>query len=425
MSQYKRLLVISHNCFSRTGSNGRTLANLLDGWPKDKIAQLYIHSEQPCFDICERYFCITDMAILKSLLKRTCAGSIVKPSDKCADKKDATVIQGNKAKLKNSIFFRCREAVWKSRLWNRRGLDKWISDFLPEIILVQAGDAGFLFDLAVDISCKYHAPIVVYNTEGYYFKDVSYLQENCLSRFIYPSLHRAFQKSYEHLIKISKAEIYNCDLLRSDYEAVFHTGSRTTIMTSSEFTEEEVYAHKKNRIVYAGNLGVNRHKGVVEFANALREYSFDMVLDVYGKAPNKKVEDELKSCAGICFHGFIPYDELQQILRESKYLLHVESFDAFYKEDLKYAFSTKIADSLAAGSCLFVYAPENMAVIQYLQGKEAAALITTQEFLKEKIAGVLQDELLCQTYAENGRKLAERNHNLIKNREEFQKILLT
>ena len=59
----KRLLVIGHNCFSRTGSNGRTLANFLKGWPKEKLAQLYIHVEQPDFEICENYFCITDSQV--------------------------------------------------------------------------------------------------------------------------------------------------------------------------------------------------------------------------------------------------------------------------------------------------------------------------------------------------------------------------
>lgn len=419
---YKRLLIISHNCLSKSGSNGRTLANLIDGWPKDKMAQFYIHSEYPRFDICDRYYCIPDIALLKSLLKRNNPGWVVEQKEETSEK-IATVSPGKKDKLKNSIFILFREALWKSRLWKRTRFEKWVSDFSPEVVLIQAGDAGFLFDLAIDISRKYHASIVVYNTEGYYFKDVSYLAENRVSNLVYPKLHRCFQKAYDNLIETSKAEIYNCDLLRDDYEAVFHTDSKV-ILTTSDLTEDAVCTDKLNRIVYAGNLGVNRHKSLIEFANALQKLSLDMVVDVYGKTPDEAVKAELASCAGIHLHGFIPYDELKQILKHSKYLLHIESFDPFYKEDLKYAFSTKIADSLAAGACLFVYAPENMAVIQYLQGKDAAALITEPDSLEEKIAEVLQNEALCRTYAENGRKLAEENHNLRKNREKFQQILL-
>ena len=50
------------------------MANYLQGWPKDKIAQFYIHSENPDFDICEQYYCMTDSSIARSILKRTPAG---------------------------------------------------------------------------------------------------------------------------------------------------------------------------------------------------------------------------------------------------------------------------------------------------------------------------------------------------------------
>lgn len=420
---YKRLLIISHNCLSKTGSNGRTLANLLEGWPKQKVRQFYIHPEQPCFDICDQYYCITDMAILKSVLNRTDAGWVVKPQKRDTESKAGTIGPKKKKRLKNSFFFWCRETIWKSHLWKCAQLEKWIAEFSPEIILVQAGDMGFLFDLAIAISQKYHAPIVVYNTEGYYFKSVSYLEENWISNLFYPGLHKSFMKSYENLISSSKMEIYNCDLLRDDYYAVFHTDSRV-IMNSSDFTEEEVYNSKKRKFVYAGNLGVDRHKSLITFAEALQKVEPNLVVEVYGKAPNEAVKKELESCAGIRMQGFVPYNELKKILRESKYLLHVESFEDFYREDLKYAFSTKIADSLAVGACLFVYAPENMAVVQYLQGKEAAVLISKPELLEEKIAEILHNEGQSKIYAENGRKLAQKNHNFRKNQEEFKKILL-
>lgn len=420
MSEYKKLLIISHNCLSKTGSNGRTLANLLWGWPKEKLAQFYIHAEQPDFDMCSNYFCITDSSVGKSIIKRRPAGYAVERS---AAVPSVGKKAGSMGQRKNSLQYLIREIAWRSGLWNSKVFDTWVETFRPELILIQAGDAGFLFEIALEIGNKFDSPIIIYNTEGYYFKKTSYLTENMVTQLFYPALNSKFIEAYKKLVYQARTEVYNCDLLRNDYEAIFHTGSRV-IMNASEFTEEEVYRDKQRKIVYAGNLGVNRHKSLIEFAAALTKAAPDLVVDVYGKAPNEEVQTELERCTGIRMQGFVPYEELKQILRESKYLLHIESFDDFYKEDLKYAFSTKIADSLAVGACLFVYAPENMAVIKYLQGKNAAALITAPESLEEKIAAVLQNESLCQTYAENGRKLAEENHNLRRNRDEFQKILL-
>lgn len=417
---YKKLLVISHNCFSKTGSNGRTLANYLMGWPKEKIAQMYIHLEYPDFDICDRYYCISDGAILKSILRRSSAGFVVQDEP---IKKSDSVSYGKKKSLKNSSMFLMRELAWRSKLWNAKGLEAWLNEFSPELILVQAGDAAFLFDLSIAISKKYKAQVVIYNTEGYYFKKVSYLPENKISRCFYPILNHNFKNAYKRLISISKCEIYNCDLLADDYEKVFHSGSQV-IMNTSEFTDENVFYPKKEKIIYAGNLGLNRHKSLIEFANALKKVDSNMVIDVYGKTSNKNIEAELDACAGIRFHGFISYEELKQKIRESKYLLHVESFDSFYKEDLKYAFSTKIADSLAVGACLFIYAPQNMAVSQYFKHKNAAVLITEPEMLVDEIKRVLNDEQVVQNYSKNGRELAESNHNIKKNREAFLAALL-
>ena len=116
MKVYKKLLIISHNCLSKTGSNGRTLANYLQGWPKDKIAQFYIHSEVPDFNICEQYYCMTDASIVKSILKRIPAGYKVE-KDTMQRSTSCASVTPVKAKKKNSIVFSLREAAWKSKLW--------------------------------------------------------------------------------------------------------------------------------------------------------------------------------------------------------------------------------------------------------------------------------------------------------------------
>ena len=195
-------------------------------------------------------------------------------------------------------------------------------------------------------------------------------------------------------------------------------------MNTSEFTQEEVYYPKKKKIIYAGNLGLYRHRSLIEFATALQQVDPELKIDVYGKIPDETVKKELCACQSIRFQGFISYEKLKKELRESKYLLHVESFDLFYKEDLKYAFSTKIADSLASGACLFVYAPENMAISQYLKDKNAAVLINKSELLVTKIRSILNSEELTKNYSCNGRKLAEINHNIEKNKKKFVESLL-
>ena len=416
--EHKRLLIFSHNCLSKTGSNGRTLANYLRGWPKEKLAQFYMHPEQPDQEMCDHFFCLPDTVVLRSILKRCPANGVT-----CQAEDAPTAAKKAKGIQKNSAIFLARDMAWKSPFWDRSALDRWVADFAPEGILVQAGDAGFLFRLAIRYSKLYHAPITVYNTEGYYFKKVSYLEENAFTRLLYPLVARGFRKDYDRLVKASAAQIYNCQMLRDDYEAVYHTGGQV-IMPTSDFTNEPVCPQKKRQLVYAGNLSLNRHRSLIELACAVGKADPALWIDVYGKAPNAEVQQALESCPYIRMHGFIPYAQLQQILRESRYLVHIESFDSFYKEDLKYAFSTKIADSLASGSCLVVYAPENMAASRYLKDTDAAVLICRQTELDATVAQMLGSESRWDAISAAGRRLAEENHNMEINRKKFREILL-
>lgn len=423
MSQngYKRVIIVGHNCLSKTGSNGRTLSNYLVGWDKSKIAQFYIHSEKPDFDICDNYFCVTDREIMRSILKRTPAGKTVVQTDfssECA----GNVEQRAKESLKNSLVRLVREIAWMSSLWNKKSFEKWVDDFNPEVILFQAGDSAFLFRIVRKLAEKYNIPVIIYNTEGYYFKNKSYMPEKWVTKLFYGILHRVFKKQYKKILKHTKKSVYNCDLLCEDYNKAFNDDG-IVIMNTSEFTNEPVNISKEKTVIYAGNLGLSRHESLIEFADALQEVDSELKLTVYGKCNDDAVIKAVEDCQGIDYKGVIPYEELKTKLSSSEYLLHVESFDDYYKEDLKYAFSTKIADSLASGSCFFVYAPENMAVCRYLKDKDVAVLIDDKSKLNESIKKALNDDVFKDSIKKNGRALAVENHNIIKNRAKLQTIL--
>ena len=63
----KKILIISNNCLSQEGSNGRTIDNIIHGWRSDKVAQFYIQDAYPDSSICENYFRVTDIDALKSI----------------------------------------------------------------------------------------------------------------------------------------------------------------------------------------------------------------------------------------------------------------------------------------------------------------------------------------------------------------------
>ena len=57
---YPRVLIVSHTVLAKNTSMGKTMDTYFSGWPRDRIAQLYIQSEVPTDPLCANYFRFTD-----------------------------------------------------------------------------------------------------------------------------------------------------------------------------------------------------------------------------------------------------------------------------------------------------------------------------------------------------------------------------
>ena len=81
--EYPKLLIISHNLYDVNNNIGKTLVSLLEGWPKDRISEIYFRNDPPSFNYSSQYYCITDKDVLKSVLTlhTVRAGSVVRSSN--------------------------------------------------------------------------------------------------------------------------------------------------------------------------------------------------------------------------------------------------------------------------------------------------------------------------------------------------------
>ena len=51
-----KVLLVSHNCFSKTQNMGKTFASLFSNFKKEELMQLYLYPTIPNIDICDNYF---------------------------------------------------------------------------------------------------------------------------------------------------------------------------------------------------------------------------------------------------------------------------------------------------------------------------------------------------------------------------------
>ena len=411
------VLVLSNECFSKTSSNGRTLGNFFLGWPKEHLAQFFL-AGTPDGDCCTRYFQVSDRQALNALLGRGGTGGAVSPGPAASHP-----AAGGKKIARTALTMLGRNAVWNSGAWRKSGFWDWVDAFGPEIVLLQAGDCAFMCDLAVEAAKRTGARLVIYNSESYYYKDFDYFRGTGLAHSVYPLFQRQFRRALERAYAAADCVVYICDELREQYARDFSVRAET-VFTGSEIRYAE--RARENGVfttVYCGNLGLKRHESLIDIAGALQNISEDLYVDVYGRAPDGEVAGALNACRGIRCHGPVPYERVKELLRDSDLLLYVESFDAFYQEDVKFGFSTKIADSLSSGNCFLLYAPEHFACYQYLRRNQAAYTVSGRQELEAVLRELVAHPAERKRYQAAALALAEKNHRAEKNSRKFQSIL--
>jgi len=416
-----KIIIFSHNCLSKCGSNGRTLANLFYGWPKAALAQFYISNEIPDSPVCDKYYRITDMKALKAFYKGNRAGNVIKqaaPVDNFANKHTSLNTLYKRNRKRTPFNYIARNLLWDSNSWKSKDFKEWIEEFGPEAVLLQVGDYAFMFKIALNIAKERKIPLILYNSEDYYFKDRKSIS------LLYHIYRFQYKKQFEKLISFASFSIYNTEMLQETYNRRFKHRS-AVIMTGSEVTPVKQERKNKEFIVsYLGNLEVGRHKPLIEVADALQEAAPGSCLDIYGKIPSEEVGQALRACPGIHLKGFVPYDEVVRVMKESDLLVHAENFSKYSQWDLKHAFSTKIADSLASGTCFFVYAPESMVFVKYLQKDKLACVVTLKKDLSNTLRLLLKDKELRQSYIDNALQAVRTRHDVVINSERFKEMVL-
>ncbi len=419
---FPRVLIVSHNVLSKTSNMGLALMNYFSEWPSEKLAQLYVHTEVPTCDVCKRYFRITDFDLLD--LKKL-PGTIFNEHDIRFELKNERVDEGMQAKVyqygrqRKPYMYIARNMLWKLGRWKTKELVKWIDEFNPELIFYAAGDYTFSYEIAEYVAKRKRIPIVTCICDDFYFlEQKSFSPLYHLNRIKYTSYLKKFFKKNKYAITI-------CPELSEAYEKEFgiiaETVMTTTMVEPSFMAEREEFS-----ISYIGNLGCNRHLPLVEIGKTLQKISQGTVyLQVYSTETREEILNYMVEENGIRFCGALDSQGVKQAIENSSVLVHVESFDAFHRQRVKYSVSTKIADSLMSGRCLFAYGPEEVASMQHLIRNKCACVVTEQCMLENALQELMNNSDSRKEYTQIAKTVAAKWHNRVENAEKIRRFIVT
>lgn len=406
---------------------GKMLLSFFSEFKKEELCQLYIYPTLPDVNVCQSYFRITDKDILKSYIKFKVKGEIIKEEKiKSSNKNmfenaDDVKIYRN-VKNKNAIRQLLRDAMWKYARWFNKDLKQWIVDQQPTHIFVTPGSSKFIYDIAMKCAKYMNIPIITCICDDYYFVKskkgfIPKLQQNLLA------------KKIEKLINNTSYIITICDELNRNFSNKFNKNTKTLMITSNYpiIHREHVNKNPKN-IAYFGNIRCNRYTSLAQIGKTLDEinleYSTNYKLFIYSSEKDLNILNTFKNIKSIDFKGFISGKEFDKTFFESDMLLHTEAFDEVSIDRVKHSISTKIADSLNSGICLFAYGPSKVASMKYLIDNDAAICATNYNELKSKLMDAFSNNKLRQEKIENGKVLVEKNHDKQKNSKELYNIFL-
>lgn len=406
-----KILILSNECLSLNSSNGRTMLKLLQGFEKESLAQFFIHGT-PDMDICSNYFQVSDRDALNAFLLKKNTDKMESQSEKESGPK---IVRN----CKNLLL---RDIVWMSMKWWNKSFDKFLDDFSPDVAILQAGDAPFMFAIARKISKQKQIPIIMYNSEHYVLKKRLYsgVKKNDFWHWLYR--HRLKRQYHRFMGKVSYC-VYSMKELETAYQQAYpHFGRSTSIYVSSDVEPVDmVQKNDKFTLLYCGNLGVGRSEAIADVAETLSQIDSETKFVIYGRFPSQEMQQTICQYPVVDFRGFVSYEEITGAMQKSDMILHCENNDRL--QNLQYAFSTKIADCLSCGVPFLVYASKQFPFVKYLEENHAAHIAGDRIELKHILQNCIESKEYSVKYIKNGLNLAKKNHNTSDNSMLFKSII--
>ena len=419
-----KTLIISHNVIGLNGNMGKTLYTYFEQWPKDKLCQLYFHSEVPTTHLCKQYFRVTDVDLIRGLRQLRRAGTVLTAQDIDESRVTTRIDTGRTAELyrkgraRKPWIYLARNSLWKLGLWKSKQLDQWIRECKPEVIFYASGDYTFSYEIALYLSKKYALPLVISVVDDYYFQRP--LDKGLLAWWNTRRFHKVFEKAMAH----AKGAFYVHPIMEQMYREKFPLNS-AVLYKNAPICETQEPENKSVKIAYFGGLGLRRDESLVEIGRVIHKLipNGSVLLDVYSSESRSEIVERMTEENGIRFHGQVSADEVVRLQSESNILVLAESTAPELTERLRCSLSTKIPEYLGSNRCMLVYGPAEAGSISYLLDNRVACVATDSEQLEEKLREILFSADARRRYAEGQMGLALKNHGKERNHEVLKEMI--
>lgn len=418
-----KALIISHNPFSSTSNNGKTLEAIFKDYKSGNLHQLFFSDMTPDLLYSENYFRLTDKDVIKNTFFRS--KSFYTDSFNKKTKKDSNLKSkkiNSFESIKRAPFI--RDLLWTCGRWKTKELFNWIEKINIDYVFYVGGPYQFSHIISSFIAEKLDKPLVLYLTDDYLLNPIN---RNWIDVVNKKRMEKFYEKTINQAVLCFAIGDSMAEAYQSHYNKPFHA-----IMNMVEIEEPLPYPESKSiAISYFGGLHLDRWKEIVKLGKVLSIIrkenlnNLEIELNVYAKDCSNEIQSVFKE-NNVIYKGFIDSNNLRNEFYKSDILLHVESNNLYYRSLTKLSVSTKIPEYLSTGRCVLGFGPEEVASMRLLIDNNVGVFISSdleEHVIVDCLKKIIDNKALRQKIAYDSYQFALKKFNPEVIREEFnQKI---
>ena len=407
-----KVLVVSTNAWrDNTGIN--TLIEFFKCWHPDRIAQIYTKSTLPKTTVCNKFFSISENAVMRSVINRSIMTgrevyneNVNSITDNPFAEEEQKIYSSYKGKVRELLSF-CREIVWKFGKWKTAELDHFIDEFDADVLFIPIYPTIYMGRIQKYIINRTQKPVVSYLADdNYTYKSVHKNPISLMNRYI-------LRKYVRYIVKHSTKLMVIAPKQKEEYDRIFDVDS--VVMTKGiDFEPFEPYkVGNPIKMVYTGKLIIGRWNSLAAIAEAferINQNGIKIVLDIYTTDSLTDEQNKLLNRNGCSVKGAMTLKQVKMVQKEADILVFVESLEKKFRDTARLSFSTKITDYLRSGKCIFAIGDKNIAPIDYFNRYDSAVTATSYEQILEKLIELVEDPGVVSQYAKKAYDCGVEHH---------------
>ncbi len=417
-----KVLVVSTNAWrDNTGIN--TLIEFFKCWHPDRIAQIYTKSTLPKTTVCNKFFSISENAVMRSVINRSIMTgrevyneNVNSITDNPFAEEEQKIYSFYKGKVRELLSF-CREIVWKFGKWKTAELDHFIDEFDADVLFIPIYPTIYMGRIQKYIINRTQKPVVSYLADdNYTYKSVHKNPISLMNRYI-------LRKYVRYIVEHSTKLMVIAPKQKEEYDRIFDVDS--VVMTKGiDFEPFEPYkVGNPIKMVYTGKLIIGRWNSLAAIAETferINQNGIKIVLDIYTTDSLTDEQNKLLNRNGCSVKGALTLKQVKMVQKEADILVFVESLEKKFRDTARLSFSTKITDYLRSGKCIFAIGDKNIAPIDYFNRYDSAVTATSYEQILEKLIELVEDPGVVSQYAKKAYDCGVEHHE----RERMDSILI-